>query len=98
MANGENTLSLSLERLADGEVEPVVPRLGLPVDQQTRNRVQLEAHVGADRTDGGEIADAGTDVVAQVAQVQVPGVVPDVARIGEEDRAQVAPHRRAQLD
>ena len=58
--------------------------LGLAVDEQPGDRIELVAEIDADRADRRQVAQARTDVVAQVVQVEVPRVVPDVAGVGEQ--------------
>src|SRR5262249_36595090 len=72
-----------LERLADGEVHAEVPRFGLAVDEEARDAIQLEPDVNADRPDRREVAKSGTGVVLQIAELQIPRVVPHVAGVGE---------------
>src|SRR5215204_3595450 len=89
--------SMALKRLADGEMEAEPPRLLLAVHEQPFDRIQLVPEVDADRADRGHVAQAGADVVPQIVQVEVPRVVPDVARVGECHGAQVAPDGNAQF-
>src|SRR5918993_3582582 len=85
------------ERLTDAEVETEPARLRLAVDEQAGNRVQLVADVGPDRPDLGVVAEPRADVVAQIVEVEVPRLRPDVAAIEEEHRPEVPPHRHADL-
>ena len=59
--------------------------------------IQLEADVDADRPDRRTIAQPEPERAAQLAQVQVGGPVEDVAAVGKERRAELAPDRHAQL-
>src|ERR1051326_1663725 len=85
------------EGLPDGEVEPELPGLGFTVDDQARNRIQLVAEVRPQRSDWRHVAETRADVVAQLIEIEVPRVLPDVAGVGEEHRAEAAAQRHAQL-
>ena len=72
-------------------------RLGLPVHEQTVDAIQLITDVDSDRSDWRFVAQARADVVPEVVHVDVPRGRPDVARVHEGNRAQVAPDGRAQF-
>src|SRR4030095_16302257 len=78
-------------------VQTVAPRLGAPVDEQTRNWIQLIAEVEANRADRGQIPEPWTDVVPQIAQIDPERLGPHVAGIQEQHDAEVAADGRAQL-
>ena len=65
--------SVESEGLADAEVEPEPAGLRLAIDHQPGNRVQLIAEIGAERADRRVVANARTDVVAQIVEIEVPG-------------------------
>ena len=57
---------------------------GSPFTMQARNRIELPADVEANRTDRRVVAETRPHVVAQVVQVEVPRVGPDVAAVEEQ--------------
>src|SRR5215218_9466186 len=77
--------------LTDAEMEAESPRLGLAVHEQSVNRIELIAEVGADRSDRRVVTQSRTGVVAHVVQVEVPGVGPDIPAVDEQHRAEIAP-------
>src|SRR6478672_4431816 len=79
------------------EVKADPPRLFLAVDQQARYRIQLITHIEPNRANRGVIAQAWSDVVPKVVEIEVPRVRPHVTGVDERDRAQVAPYRHPQL-
>src|SRR5688500_8723702 len=85
------------ERLPDAEVEPDPPRLLLAVDQKPGDRIQLVTDIQAERSDRRLVAQPRTDVVTEIALVDVPRVRPDVARVEEYYRAEVAADGRSHL-
>src|SRR5690606_29584667 len=70
--------AVTSERLTDAEVHAPVPPLGLTVDAQVFDRVQLIAEVEAQRTDWREIPQARTGGVAQITEVDIPRARPDI--------------------
>src|SRR5438445_10622593 len=96
ISNPESPIPSS-ERLANTEMHPPPPRLQRAVDQQTRNRIELVAHVEANGADRRLVPQSRTDVVPQIAQLDPPRIGPDVAGVEEHDAAKVAAKHRAQL-
>src|SRR5687768_1437454 len=78
-------------------MKPEPAALLLAVNQEAGNRIDLVAHVEPERTDRRQVAEARADVFPEIAEIEIPRVVPHVAGIGEEHAAQVAPDRHAQL-
>ena len=70
---------------------------GSPSTMQARYRIELPADVEPERTDRRVVAQAGADVVAQVVQVEVPGIGPDVAPVDEQHAAEVACERKPEF-
>src|SRR5262245_48657659 len=84
-----------LERLSDREMNAPPPRVGVAVDDEPRNRVELIAEVEANRTDRRLVAQPRADGVAEIGEVEAPGIRPDVADVEEQHAAQLAAQRRA---
>ena len=73
------------------------PLLLFAVHEQARNRVELPADVEANGTDRRVVAQTRPHVVAQVVQVEVPRVGPDVAAVEEQHGGEVADEREPDL-
>src|SRR3954471_22498060 len=71
--------------------------LGVAVNDQSGNRIELVAEIHSHRADRREVAEAGSGVIAQVVEIEVPRVVPDVAGIAENNSTQISPDRDAEL-
>ena len=78
------------EGLADAEMNAPPATLRLAVDQKSRDRIELIAQVEADWTDRCPIPKPGPCGVAQVAEIGVGDVLPDVAAVKKEDSADAA--------
>src|SRR5688572_29280693 len=78
------------EGLADAEVHAEGPFLWLAVDEKAFDRIDLKADVEAYRTNRRLVAEAGTRRVAQVAQVETPGIGPDVADVEKRRGAELS--------
>src|SRR5437660_7597767 len=70
-------------------------RLRAAVHQQTRNRIELPPEVETQRSDRRVVAQARADGIAQIAEPHTARLRPHVARVEEEDAAEVAAQRRA---
>src|SRR4051812_3068436 len=68
-----------LESLPDAEVHAPVTLLRFAVHLQVLDGCELVAEVDARRADWGEVPQARSGGVAQVAEVEVPRIEPDVA-------------------
>src|SRR5712692_1509745 len=85
------------ERLSDSEMHAPAPGLWRAVDEQPGDRIELVAKVESNRTDRCLIPQSRTDGIAQIVQPDSPGASPHVPRIKEQDPAEIAVQRRAQL-
>src|SRR3954467_12778876 len=72
-------------------MEAEVSRFRFSVHQQAGNRIQLKAHVGANRTDRRLVPESGTNVVPQSLQIETESIAERVAAIEEDHRTETAP-------
>src|SRR5688572_11127959 len=85
------------KRLTDTEVKAKRPRLLRAVDEQPWNRIQLKADVESRRADRRHVADTWSHRVAEIPEVQIPRLRPDVAVIEEGHHPELAGERDADL-
>ena len=89
--------SRALERLANAEMDAPPPPLRLAVDEKPGNRIQLIAEVKADRPDWCLIPQPETGRVAQVAQVSVGKLRPDIPSVKKDDASDISGEPDARL-
>ena len=65
---------MTLEGLSNAEMEAEMSLLRLSVHEQTGNRIQLKAHVRANRTDRRLVPKPGTDVVAESLKIEAASI------------------------
>src|SRR6478672_51846 len=78
-------------------MEAEVSRFRFSVDQQAGNRIQLKAHVGANRADRRLIPQSGTDIVPQSLQIETESIAEHVTAIEEDHGTETAPDVGAEL-
>src|SRR5919202_5574254 len=82
------------EGLTDGEMEPPPALARLPVDEETRNGIQLPPDIEPDGTDRGLVPKPRTDRVSKIVERLIVRPLPHVARVHEQDAAKVAVQHR----
>src|SRR5690606_3497487 len=97
VTNRTSQITDALERLADAEVDAPAPLLRLAVHEQIRDRVHLIAEIDTSRADRRQVSKPRTHRHAQIAEIEVPRLRPDVAVVDEADGADPVGDRHAHL-
>src|SRR5688572_7940581 len=85
------------EGLADAEVHPDAALLRRAVHEKAFDWIELVPDVEARRTDGRLIADAWAHRVAQVADIEIPRISPDISEVEKRRRPELPSDGNAEL-